>query len=128
MLRFARLARNWDLVANSGRFKKTLALLLQADSPFEAFLRFSDWLWQTTGKTSGLTPEALVDCLFDYLTRHCNVDLQSTREALLADYGGSGARGNPKSLQTVLHQRYGLRDATGRALLARQDRHVTGNF
>ena len=128
MQRFARLARYWDLVANSGRFKKTLVLMLQAGSPFEAFLGFSDWLWQTTGKTSGLTPEALVDCLFDYLTHQRQTDLQSTRDALLADYGGSGARGNPKSLQSVLHQRSGLRDATGRALLVRQNRHATGNL
>lgn len=29
---------------------------------------FSDWLWQISGKTSGLTPENLLDALFDYLT------------------------------------------------------------
>jgi Protein of unknown function (DUF4080) len=99
MQRFARLARYWDLVANSGRFKKTLVLLLQPVSPFDAFLEFSDWLWQTTGKTSGLTPEALVDCLFDYLTKQRLANLQSTRDALLADYQGSGARGNPATIQ-----------------------------
>ena len=85
MQRFTRLARYWDLVANSGRFKRTLRLLLEGretnsgrtnsseapctppNSPFHRFMAFSDWLWQTTGKTSGLTPELLVDHLFDYL-------------------------------------------------------------
>ena len=105
MQRFARLARYWDLVANSGRFKGSLRLLLEGDdggSPFRAFLHFSGWLWQATGKTSGLTPEALVDYLFDYLTTALQADLETARKTLSGDYLQSGARGNPKSLQREL--------------------------
>ena len=114
MLRFTRLARYWDLFANSGRFKGSLRLLLEGDgaeSRFLAFLQFSDWLWRTsgeasgeassktTGKTSGFTPEALVDYLFDYVTVNLQADLGIARNTLLADYLRSGARGNPKSLR-----------------------------
>jgi len=70
--RFTRLAKYWDLIANSGRFKQTLPLILQAHaphhSPFWAFMSFTDHLWQQTQKTYGLTPEALVDAVFAYLT------------------------------------------------------------
>lgn len=60
--RFTRLARYWDLLANSGRFKQSLPLLLAGPSPFAAFLAFSDWLWAAgQQKTSGLTPEILLD-------------------------------------------------------------------
>ena len=127
MQRFTRLARYWDLVANSGRFGQTLRLLLLGASPFFAFMAFSDWLWQTTGKTSGWTPEDLVDSLFDYLTRERQADPQATRKALLADYLQSGARASPKALQELLHHRRdqpGARTQPIRAQAMRQGRHV----
>ncbi|MDR0933730.1 MAG: DUF4080 domain-containing protein, partial [Burkholderiaceae bacterium] len=49
MQRLARFARFWDLIANSGRFSATLALIL-ADAPFARFMALSDWLYET-GKT-----------------------------------------------------------------------------
>ena len=106
MLRFTRLARYWDLIANSGRFNRSLHLLMDdAASPFQAFLGLSDWLWRTAQKTSGLTPEALVDHLFDYVTTACRIDPQRARETLLADYLQSGARAKPKVLQALLTRR-----------------------
>ena len=127
MQRFTRLARYWDLVANSGRFGQTLRLLMLGASPFFAFMAFSDWLWQTTGKTSGLTPEDLVDSLFDYLTRERQADPQATRKALLADYLQSGARASPKALQELLHHRPdgpGAQTQPIRAQATRQGRHT----
>jgi hypothetical protein len=135
--RFTRMAKYWDLVANSGRFKKTLPLLLQSqatrNSPFWAFMFFSDYLWQTTEKTYGLTPEALVDAAFDYLTLAVGLSPKTVRESLLQDYLSSGARSRPKCLA---HERLPLgghsstHDATeslvsaSHKLRSRQDRHV----
>lgn len=100
--RFTRLAKYWDLVANSGRFKQTLSLILQAHaphhSPFWAWMAFSDHLWVRTQKTFGLTPEALVDAVFEYLTVVRRMDENSTRQSLLKDYLSSGARGRPHCL------------------------------
>ena len=135
MQRFTRLARYWDLVANSGRFKRSLHLLLDGeDSPFQAFLAFSDWLWGSTHLTSGLTPEALVDLLFDFLTTTRDIDPQLAREMLLADYLQSGARAKPKVLQALLTRRAmaagGTRSAvaSGSGRLAeRQARHIVAN-
>ncbi|MDD5334314.1 MAG: DUF4080 domain-containing protein [Rhodoferax sp.] len=128
--RFTRLARYWDLVANSGRFKQTLCLLLETDtdppaaSPFYAFLAFADWLWQRSGKTSGLSPEALVDALFDYLSVHGNWPAQTVQQTLLADYVASGARASPRSLQGLLPKpAMPRRHATG-TLAPRQQRHL----
>ena len=128
MQRFARLARYWDLVANSGRFSRTLALLMQGPSAFQAFLDFSGWLWQTTGKTSGLTPEDLVDALFDYLTVTKRRDPQATREALLADYRQSGARARPGALQGLLQQRTMAGKPGVRLLTRRQEQHAAKGF
>ena len=147
MQRFARLARYWDLIANSGRFAQTLAWLLEpssttaesnslqaepisvraepveALSPFNAFLRFSDWLWRTTSKTSNFPPEALVDALFDYLTTAQQLEPAAARQLLLADYLKSGARASPRSLKGLLPRPAGQ---AGRAALPntrRQLRH-----
>ena len=126
MQRFTRFSRYWDLVANSGRFTQTLNLLLgegaetcadePADgdvtpasvvppSPFYAFMGFADWLWQSTTKTSGLTPEALVDALCDYLIGPCALPLDQVQRTLLTDYVASGARSNPRALKGLLPKR-----------------------
>jgi hypothetical protein len=131
--RFVRLARYWDLVANSGRFPHTLALLLGPsksdatqrsveNTPFQRFLAFSDWLWQATAKTHGLTPESLLDRLFSYLHRERAIAAPQARTALLADYLGSGARANPQALQGLLPRREA--PLARRSLTQRQQRHA----
>lgn len=100
--RYARLARYWELVANSGRFPRTLVLLLQGSSAFAAFLAFSDWLWQRQGETAHLTPEQLVDALHDYLINERRLQADAVRRALRDDYVASGARARPHSLREVL--------------------------
>lgn len=121
--RFTRLARYWDLLANSGRFKESLAVLLDGPSPFAVFLALADWLWQTTGRTGGLTPEKLVDCLFEYLTAVAGLEAESVRRMLLADYLASGARANPACLQGLLKDRDKQVKWSVRVLAQRQERH-----
>jgi hypothetical protein len=99
---FSRLARYWDLVANSGRFGLTLPLLLDAPSPFVAFSQFSDWLWRSQQRTSGLTPELLVDLLFEYLCQQRGLPNERVLQALRTDYVGSGARASPQALRGYL--------------------------
>ncbi len=122
--RIARFARYWEVLANSGRFKQTLQLLLDDSpaSPFLAFLGLSDGLWQGTGKTNGLMPELLVDVLFDYLCNRHGCSPQRTRQALLADYVASGARGSPEALRGILPKRDLPMPAT-RQRAQRQSRH-----
>lgn len=134
--RFTRFARYWDLVANSGRFKQTLLLLLGAGappnpgasaampSPFYAFLGFADWLWQSTDKTSGLSPEALVDALFDYLCAGCGLPAPTLQQALLADYVASGARASPRALKGLLPKQAAPQNQVAKTLAQRQERHL----
>jgi radical SAM superfamily enzyme YgiQ (UPF0313 family) len=121
--RFTRLARYWDMLANSGRFKESLTMLLGGPSPFAALLALADWLWQTTGRTSGLTPEKLLDCLFEYLSTVAGLEAESVRRVLLADYLTSGARANPACLQGLLKDRDKPVKRSVRLLAQRQERH-----
>jgi len=124
---FVRLARYWDLVANSGRFSQTMALLMQGRSAFTAFAAFANWLWRTHERTSGLTPEMLVDALFAYLSVERRLEAEQVRAALLADYLGSGARASPRSLIGHLPSRSArarLSQPEGARHTARQKRHA----
>ena len=98
-------------------------LLGGGTSPFAAFLALADWLWQTTRRTSGLTPEKLVDCLFDYLTEVAGLEAESVRRMLLADYLASGARANPACLRGLLKDRDKPVKWSARVLAQRQERH-----
>jgi hypothetical protein len=133
--RFVRLARYWDLVANSGRFPRALALLLECHaapevvaaagdaSPFWRFLAFSDWLWERSAQTQGLTPEALLDRLFDYLHSQRAFPAETVQIALRDDYLASGARANPVALAGLLPRREPAVAKTAPAL-PRQQRHA----
>jgi radical SAM superfamily enzyme YgiQ (UPF0313 family) len=124
--RFTRFARYWDVLANSGRFAQTLTLVLHRlpeASPFWRFMALADWLWQQLGSTHQLTPELLLDTLFEYLSQYLPVEV--VRAALLADYIASGARANPESLRGLLPKQVPSLAKATRVLATRQDRHRT---
>ena len=100
--RINRFARYWDMVANSGRFSLGLGLLVDGGSAFQHFLGFSDWLWQTTGKTHEFALEKLLDLLHDHLVDVRGLPGDAVCAALLADYQASGARGKPGCLAALL--------------------------
>jgi hypothetical protein len=98
------------------------------DSPlsaFSAFLSFSDWLWQSTGKTHEFALEKLVDLLFEHLTGPRAMPEDTVRQALLADYQASGARAKPKCLAELLQAASPSLTPTGQARAQRQSRHVS---
>jgi radical SAM superfamily enzyme YgiQ (UPF0313 family) len=126
--RVNRFARYWDRVANSGRFSTVLTLLLTPGSAFGNFMAFSDWLWQTTGKTHEFAYEKLVDLLHDHLVEARTLAAPQVRSALLADYLASGARGKPDCLAGLLQARVTGSAGSGRLRderQARQGRHVS---
>jgi hypothetical protein len=128
LVRFTRFARFWDVLANSGRFVQTLTLVLQRlpeSSPFWRFMALSDWLWQQLGSTHQLTPELLVDSLYNYLSQQLPPD--TVRFALLADYIASGARANPQILRGLLPRTALATARAARSLASRQAHHRATN-
>ena len=92
MQRIARFARYWEMIGNSGRFRRALRLLL-ADSPYARFMRFSDWLYANARKTHEMALERLYEHVHRFLTDEVGVAPELATQALLDDYAASGARG-----------------------------------
>jgi radical SAM superfamily enzyme YgiQ (UPF0313 family) len=94
-------------------------------SAFGHFLAFSDWLWQTTGKTHEFALEKLVDVLFEHLVSVRGLADEAVRAVLLLDYRASGARGRPHCLADLLGaERLSLPAGAGKSRFERQGRHV----
>ena len=87
MQRMRRFARYWDIVANSGNFAGTLALLWRdAASPFAEFLRFSDWLHSTLRRTHQIALHVVARRLFEFLVQENGLDRELAVATLEADW------------------------------------------
>jgi len=98
--RLNRFARYWDLIGNSGRFTRSLVLLLR-DTPFDRFLTFSDWLYACTGKTHQLALDRLYDLVHQWLAEVGRLEPETAREAIAHDFHASGVRSVPRCLQAT---------------------------
>ncbi len=86
MQRLTRFARFWDLIANSGRFAKTLPMVL-SNAPFSRFMALSDWLYATGRTTHGIALDRLAALVTQWLTENgVNADL--ARMTVGQDYAG----------------------------------------
>ncbi|MCL1886413.1 MAG: B12-binding domain-containing radical SAM protein [Betaproteobacteria bacterium] len=86
MQRLVRFARFWDLIANSGRFAKTLPFIL-ADEPFSRFMALSDWLYDTGRTTHGIALDRLASLVAKWLITN-GMDADLVRITLGQDYAG----------------------------------------
>ncbi len=122
--RINRFARYWDLIANSGRFVHTLPLLL-AKQPFDNFMRFTDWLFKTTGQTHQFAVERLFDLMHAALTSEFGQEPECVCAALAADFCTSGHKRIPDCLQGRIKPH---RNSAGRGMptpaTERQARHL----
>ena len=86
MQRLVRFARYWDLVANSGRFSNTVAVLL-GEAPFDNFMAFSDWLYAHTDATHRIALERLARLVEQYL-QTVGMSKPAAAALVASDYAG----------------------------------------
>jgi len=104
MQRLRRFARYWDMVANSGNFIAATPLLWGEGSPFECFIRFSDWLFVQLGRQHGIALQKLVELLFTYLTAELHHSPAAVAPILWQDYQRGGRSDCPGFLRPLLSQ------------------------
>ena len=95
-----RFARYWDLVGNSGNFLETAPLIWSGTgsacrSPFQSFMRWTQWLHRRVGRTDGIALVRLMELLFDYLADELRLDAGKVAQSLWRDYQRGGRRDRP---------------------------------
>lgn len=122
MQRLARFSRYWDIVANSGRYARSLALLL-GEQPFFHFMAFSDWLYARTSQTHALAQERMVHLLHEHLCEVRALDPERVADCLIADYRGTGGRSRLR-FEKETGRKAMPRGELPSATPARQQRHL----
>jgi len=99
-----RFARYWDMIANSGRFKNTLPLILQHEekSAFTEFMKLTEALYESEGSTWKISLPRLYKLLYDVLVRELNIAEETVQGSLEKDFQQSKQKG---SLMLLLNKR-----------------------
>ena len=71
-------------------------------SPFNSFLRWSDWLFAKTGRTDSIALARLAELLFTFLTGELKLDRRVAAESLWRDYQRGGRHDQPEFLRPHL--------------------------
>ncbi len=93
MQRINRMARFWDLIANSGKFTHSLSAIL-GESPFARFLKLSDALFAVEGRAWKISLRRLFALLHRVLPETGLLDTEQTEQLLWLDFQDSGERGH----------------------------------
>jgi radical SAM superfamily enzyme YgiQ (UPF0313 family) len=94
MQRLVRFSRYWDLVANSGRFARTLPMILR-DAPFANFMALSDWLFENTDATHRIALDRLAGLVSKWLVLQGWPEPE-VRMVLASDYAGKVRQVQPE--------------------------------
>jgi hypothetical protein len=105
MQRVNRFARYWDMIANSGRFKYTLPLILN-DSPFENFMQLSDALYESVGTTWKIALQRLFVLIFEVLKTDDETGDAELFASMQKDYDRTGEKA---SLALLLNKKSRVR-------------------
>jgi hypothetical protein len=125
MQEMKRLARFWDLVHNSGNFRRTAPLLWPDGDVFHGFLDFSRWLYGQTRATWQIGLPRLAELLFRYLVEEKGKDTTEVADHLAADILVVKGRVLPPAIREHVSRMPGERHALGDRLTKRQRRHLS---
>jgi len=126
--RLRRFARYWDMVGNSGNFIETAPLLWSAgESPFAAFMKWSDWLHGREARQHGIALARLAELLFDYLTKEGGLPPPLVAQAMWRDWLRAGRREKPEFLAPYVTAPTPTPPRRSPAAPKRQARHLNAN-
>jgi len=100
MQQMNRFARFWDMLANSGRFRETLPVLIDA-SPFNNFMLLSNELFARLKQTHKISLLRLFDAVFDIAIQEMQLDHEQLLDVMQNDFQRSGQKSLPKFLKNV---------------------------
>ncbi len=119
-----RLARFWDLVANSGNFAESAPLLWDGGSPFDGFFAFAEWCHARLRRSWGVPLVELAEAVFRFLVETRGREPQATAETIWRDYQRGGRSDRPAFLRQFVLPPPRPRVAAHSASPPRQRRHL----
>lgn len=119
--RLKRFARYWEMLANSGRFRSSLPLIL-GEQPFKRFLLLSDWLYATTGQVSRIALKRLFDLAHRGMIECLDCAAEQVESLLMEDFRRARIKGAPP-FQAVSERQERAKLSRGKGL-KRQNRHT----
>lgn len=105
ILKLTRMAKFWDLIANSGQFGQSMKLLKELaqtrenPSLFWEFWELTKFFNQRHPQRYGIALISQVESLWLYLTQHRGMEKTTVRKALVADYTQNPSRDIPTFLR-----------------------------
>jgi radical SAM superfamily enzyme YgiQ (UPF0313 family) len=127
MQRVRRFARFWDLVGNSGNFLETTPLLWSGgQSPFVAFMKWSDWVYARVGRRHAIALARLAEALFEYLTIELRLPPNAVAQTLWRDWRRSGRKEKPEFLAACVLDEDKPAVSFSATSPKRQARHLAG--
>ena len=77
-------------------------MIWQDASPFNNFLKFSDWLYVRLNRTDTIALARLAELIFEFLTAELQQDKESVASVLARDWQRAGRRDAPEFLREFL--------------------------
>ena len=121
-----RLARFWDLVYNSGNFRRTAPLLWPDGDVFHGFLALSLWLYAQTRATWQIGLPRLAELLFRFLVEQKGVAPSEVADSLAADILVIKGRVLPPAISAHITRLPDEQHTISGNLTKRQSRHREG--
>jgi radical SAM superfamily enzyme YgiQ (UPF0313 family) len=121
MQRINRFARFWDMIGNSGRFKRSLPQIL-SDKPFDEFMAITEWVFNKTGQTHQINLKKLYEQVSQAVEELFPQKHSLFIAKLEADYVASKLKGRFEGLNLYAGQQ--SQSVSQNSLLQRQQRHV----
>ncbi len=115
-----RFSRFWDLIYNSGNFKKTILLLWKEQTVFDSFYAFSEWIYTQTDATWKISLERLSLLLFTYLTKALKQEKKEVAMTMLEDLMTLQGRVIPSFLRPFAEEEVKIKNKRGSSLNKRQ--------
>lgn len=104
MQEMKRFARFWDIIYNSGNFKKSCELLFEDGKVFENFYDLSKWLYKRSESTYKISLDRMAEFLFEYMSK--NHEKEKIANTILEDVMKVGGRKIPPFLKKIIPETY----------------------
>ena len=105
MQKMKRFARFWDMVYNSGNFKKSVTYLFGEGKVYDGFFSFSEWIYAQTESTWQISLDRLAHLVYRYVVEVLHVNEEEFKQVMKDDVMIVRGRKLPKFLRVEIENK-----------------------